>query len=203
MKSKFFILLLLLGGLVLSCQDDILLTEEESTITITDIDALRSIKPTSTSGRSGSAIHDGEKGRDRRDNVDYYSNEGLKIEPPTELQVGELYVAGYDEKKDEYLLKFYWGDEISEKTKAMLSLAEITVHFVRKGYSNYWFARNTSSTGKYYTIGDAFFLPKDICRWCTDIEVCIYSYTGLSYSTGNIKEWTQSFETLNLLDTTQ
>ncbi len=203
MNRLFFISLLLLGGLVVSCQDDILLTEKVPPIEVTDIDALRSIKPTSTSGRSGGAIHDGEKGRDRRDNVDYYGNEGLKIESSTELHVGDIYVAGYDEEKDEYLLKFYWGEEISEETKTMLSLAKITMHFVRKGYNNFWYAKGSSSNGMYYSIGDAFFLPKDICCWCTDIEVSICYYSGLSYSLGNVKEWTQSFETLNLKGATK
>jgi len=200
-------LILLLGGLMVSCQDDILLPEEESTILITDIDALRSMKPTSTSGRSGSAIHDGEKGRDRRDNVDYDSNEGLKIETPTELQVGDLYVAGYDKEKNEYLLKFYWGDEISEETKAMLTMAHVNVGFIRQGYGGPHWAKNTSfnQTGSfgYYTIGDTYSLPGEFCLSCTCIEIEIHYTTDIYCNYSYYKEWTQSFETLNLKGATK
>ena len=204
MNRKFFISLLLLGGLLVSCQDDILLPEEEvvvvvkekeSTILITDIDALRSVKPTSTSGRPGSAIHDGEKGRDRRDNVDYYGYEGLKIESPTELQVGDLYVTGYDEEKDEYLFKFYWGDEINEEINEMLAFANIYVTFVRKGYGSLVSGKNRTNSGyRYYDVDDIFSFPSDICRTCTDIQIKIdyRKERFLSFT----KEWTQSFESL-------
>ena len=190
---------------LLSCSDDLepLIMQEEMSATLdyrTVTDAQRALRPSmSTQSENGEQPDKkGQKGRDHRDNVDYYGNERLKIESPRELQVGDLYVTGYDEEKDEYLLKFYWGDEISDETKAMLTLAQIYVKFNRQGYGSLVSGKSSSPYPNYYAIGDTFSFPGDICWTCTDIQVNIHYRKGMYLS--YFKSWTQSFESLMLQD---
>ena len=118
MKRKIIISLLLLGGLLVSCQDDILLPEEEKpTILITDIDALRSVKPKSSSGRSSDMIHDGEKGRDHRDWFEVFENSRIKdFEKDKVLNIGDLYAIDPD-GVNPYIFKFYFPEEYRDYAK--------------------------------------------------------------------------------------
>ena len=190
----------LLAVTLLSCSDDLepLIIQEEETALMLDYqtvtDAQRALRPSTSAQPKDGQQPDkkGQKGRDHRDNVDYYGNERLKIESPRELHVGDLYVTGYDEEKDEYYMQFYWGDEISEETKAMLTLAQIYVIFNRQGYGSLGSGKSSSSYPNYYAIGDTFSFPGDICWTCTDIQVNIHYRKGMYLSC--FKSWTQSFE---------
>ena len=187
---------------LLSCSDDLepLIMQEEMSATLdyrTVTDAQRALRPSmSTQSENGEQPDKkGQKGRDHRDNVDYYGNERLKIESPRELQVGDLYVTGYDEEKDEYYMQFYWGDEISKETKEMLYVSEIHVTFFWKGVIYLCKGQNISSI-KYYSIGDTYTFPGNICWRCTDIEVSISYYPPPTFIQPHGQCWTQSFESL-------
>ena len=193
----------LLAVTMLSCSDDLepLIMQEEVGTPMLDYqtvaDAQRALRPSRSSQQADEEEPDkkGQKGRDHRDNMDNYGNEGLKIESPRELQVGDLYLTGYDEEKDEYLFKFYWGDEINEEINEMLAFANIFVTFVRKGYGSLVSGKNRTNSGyRYYDVDDIFSFPSDICRTCTDIQIKIDYRKDIFLSF--TKEWTQSFESL-------
>lgn len=201
MNRKFFISLLLLGGLLASCQDDILLPEEEKpTIIIDNIDALRSVKPKSTSGRQSDTIHNGEKGRDHRDWFDIFENDCIKDfeKDITQLGIGDLYAIDPD-GVNPYIFKFYFPEEFMDYAKKEYERMHVLVSLYScwgQRVDNY-FSTNALS------FDDSFTVPREyVSDWY--YFVCHYDY----YSTTNwrdvrdvkfqdlviIKEWQKNNE---------
>lgn len=172
MKRNIFISLLLLGGLLVSCQDDILLPEEESTILITDIDALRSVKPKSTPGRSSDTIHDGEKGRDHRDWFEVFENSRIKdYEKDKVLNIGDLYAIDPD-GVNPYIFKFYFPEEYKdyakEKYERMHVKVSLYTYWGEPVEYNYFYTNELS-------LDDSFTVPrKYVSDWY--YFVCCFNY---------------------------
>ena len=111
----------LISASLVSCEReaDMLIDEmeQQQALAMLDTDALRSMKPI-YNGKPANITHEGEKGRDRRDNM---GNDRMKIKysAMTEMKVGDIYVTGYDESTDEYTAEIYWGEELDEEMKKM------------------------------------------------------------------------------------
>ena len=178
MKRKIIISLLLLGGLLVSCQDDILLPEEEKpTILITDIDAIRSVKPKSSSGRSSDTIHDGEKGRDHRDWFEVFENTRIKdFEKDKVLNIGDLYAIDPD-GVNPYIFKFYFPEEYRDYAKEEYEGMHVLVSL----YST-WGQRveyNYFSTNQ-LSLDDSFNVPRE---YVSDWYYFVCSFNNYSSTT--------------------
>ena len=161
MNRKFFISLLLLGGVLVSCQDDILLPEEEEPTTIiNNMDALRSVKPKSTSGRQSDTIHNGEKGRDHRDWYDIFENTCIKDfeKDVPQLGIGDLYAIDPD-GVNPYIFKFYfpedyrdYANEEYERMYVLVSLYSWWGQMIEYNYFSTNFSRNALSLNVSFTV---------------------------------------------------
>lgn len=193
----------LISASLVSCEReaDMLIDEmeQQQALAMLDTDALRSMKPI-YNGKPANITHEGEKGRDRRDNM---GNDRMKIKysAMTEMKVGDIYVTGYDASTDEYSAEIYWGEELDEEMKKMFTFAQASLIFKRNGFGQIY---NTSYHQKlyfaYYEPGDKFIFPGELCWTCTDITVSI-NYCDPAYPNARYnKTWTLPFESLRYVD---
>lgn len=98
------------------------------------ITELRSIRPIDSNAERPVVTNPGQKGRDHRDGTDYNGLYGLKSKGVMQRTIGSMYIEGYDEKAEEYILNFYWGDPISEETKKKFNNTHLDIIFIDTYY---------------------------------------------------------------------
>ena len=202
MKRRTLILMMIFAGaLFASCgqETDVVLeeVEQQEALAMYDGDAWRSVKPR-PGKQPGSITHDGEKGRDRRDYLEWQDTHSIKYGDITQKSVGDLFIVGYNEETDEYIFEIYWGEEYTEEVKQVLHMANVSVVFIRAGYGEIYNTSHKSSSLYFYVPGYQFTFPANVCWTCTDIKVRVH-YKDLNHShIGYYKEWTRPFESLML-----
>lgn len=199
MKTRNIIIIMaFLAAGFCACNDEaeelLLMTEAEDVlVSKNDIAGLRSIRPMDTNAEGPIITNPGQKGRDHRDGSDYNGLFDLKSNGIMMRAIGSMYIEGYDEKTEEYILNFYWGDPISEETKKKFDNKRLDIIFIDtydqqpfvpkcNGGGSYWIpTENKHMHGSGYRIniyylGDSIRVPKQafyqheliVTRFCID-----------------------------------
>ena len=218
-NTAIIILLVLMGSFAVSCQDESELILDEGTL-LKDRNALEDIRALNPGSikKPSTPTNDGERGRDHRDNVDWNDQQGLKAMGVVQQSIGSLYIDGYDEENDEYILKFYWGNPVTEETmskynnkNAFLLFRFPSLNIVLLNYNVSWYVYRDNDLhytqgiendyhylkvhDSFYYLGESFYVPRCVLQDCEEIIIQFYSDSTYHFK----KEWSQSVEDL-LLD---
>ena len=199
--KNIYWLLLLIGCLFVSCSEDFevlqAVEEEQEAVLLKDfqavMDAVRAKKPQRTNDQTQQAENYGEKGPDRRDNIDWELSR-IALTPIIPLNIGYLYVINHNHDEGECSLRFFWGmsDNIDDFLH-MINNLPLKIDFYEKG--------SKKSTDSIYTLSsqafqrdDTFVIPSDICERTDVVKFQSTLWNGYTM------EWTQSFITTEYSD---